>query len=380
MTDHEPALEFATRAIHAGEAPDPFTGAVNPPLYQTTTYAYRPPEADSSIPTSDEDRYFYTRDGNPTSRMYERKHADLEGAEDALLGASGMGVIAATVLSTVSAGCHLLISDEVYPVADTFFRNDLPRLGIGVTSVDITDLAAVRDALHPSTVALFIESLSNPTLKVADIEALANVVHAHGVLLIVDNTFASPWLLRPIELGADIVIHSATKYLSGHGDVVAGIVAGSSERIARARTMLSHLGAPVSPFNAWLLLRGIKTLELRMERHCTNAAAIAEYLMTRPEVERVYYPGLPQHPGHRRAARVMQDRFGGMLAFEIATGCEAAQQFAAALKICTHAVSLGDVSTLVWPWSDSNLVRVSVGIEAVSDLIADFEQAFHAIG
>lgn len=371
---------FATRAIHSGEAPDPVTGALNAPLYQTSTYAFTSLAQKQAILSGEQEGYFYTRDGNPTASMYERKHAALEGAEDALLGASGMGVISASVLSTMVAGTHLLASDALYSVAEAFFRDDLPRLGIGVTTVDITDLEAVQAALHPSTVALYVESLSNPTLKVADIRALANLAHARGVLLIVDNTFASPYLLRPLEHGADLVIHSATKYLSGHGDAVAGVVAGSAELIARARRMLSHLGAPLSPFNAWLLLRGIKTLELRMERHSANALALARYLTARPEVTHVYYPGLETHPGHELATRLMDGRFGGMLAFELAAGSEAAQQFADALELGAHAVSLGDVATLVWPWSGSSLVRVSVGIETIDDLIADVEQALRAIG
>jgi methionine-gamma-lyase len=291
-----------------------------------------------------------------------------------------MGAIAATILSTLSAGCHLLASDALYPVAETFIRHDLPRFGIGITTVDVTDLDAVRSAIHGSTIALYVESLSNPMLKVADIPALASIAHERGVLLIVDNTFASPYLLRPIEHKADLVIHSATKYISGHGDVMAGVVAGASGTIARARTMLSHLGAPISPFSAWLLLRGIKTLELRMQRHSSNALALAEYLADHPAVARVYYPGLSSHPGHDIATRLMGGRYGGMFSFDIDGGSDAAQQFADALNLCYHAVSLGDVTTLVWPWSGSSLVRVSAGIETPDDLIADFEQAFQAIG
>lgn len=371
---------FATRAIHAGEdAVNPF-GAVNAPLYQTTTYAFETLEEKQAILSGEREGYVYTRDGNPTTRAYERKHAALEGAEDALLAASGMGAIAATMLSTMSAGCHLLASDALYPVAEAFFRNDLPRFGIGVTTVDVTDLDAVRAAIHGSTVVLYVESLSNPTLKMADVPALAAIAHERGVLLIVDNTFASPYLLRPIEHGADVVIHSATKYISGHGDVMAGVIAGRADLISRARTMLSHLGAPVSPFGAWLLLRGVKTLELRMQRHSSNALALADYLAGHSAVTRVYYPGLPAHPGHAVAARLMGGLFGGMLSFDIDGGPDAAQQFADALRLCYHAVSLGDVTTLVWPWSGSSLVRVSAGIETHEDLIADFEQALRAIG
>jgi methionine-gamma-lyase len=371
---------FATRAIHAGEGADPEHGAINAPIYLTTTYAFDSLEDKQAILSGEREGYFYSRDGNPTTHIYERKHASLEGAEDALLAASGMGAIAATILSTMSAGCHLLASDSLYPVAESFFRNDLPRFGIGVTTVDITDLDAVRAAIHGSTIALYVESLSNPTLKVADIPALASIAHERGVLLMVDNTFASPYLLRPIEHGADLVIHSATKYISGHGDVVAGVVAGSAQLIGRVRAMISRVGAPISPFSAWLLLRGVKTLELRMERHSVNALVLAEYLTGREEVTRVYYPGLPSHPGHEIAARLMNNGFGGMLAFDIEGGPEAAQQFADALRLCYHAVSLGDATTLVWPWSGSSLVRVSTGIETIEDLIADFEQALRAIG
>lgn len=371
---------FATRAVHAGEEPDATFGSVNAPIHLTTTYAFESLQEKQAILSGEQEGYLYSRDGNPTSRMYERKHALLEGAEDALLAASGMGAISATVLGTLSAGCHLLVSDALYAVTETFFRYDMPRFGIGVTAVDVSDLEAVRGAIHGSTTALYVESLSNPTLKVADIAALANIAHERGVMLIVDNTFASPALLRPIEHGADLVVHSATKYISGHGDVVAGVVAGSGPLIERVRGMLSRLGAPVSPFTAWLLLRGVKTLELRMERHSANAQVLAEYLSERPEVTRVYYPGLPSHPGRELADRMMAGQFGGMLSFDIEGGPETAQQFADALQLCYHAVSLGDVTTLVWPWSGSNLVRVSVGIETIDDVIADFEQAFRAIG
>jgi methionine-gamma-lyase len=373
-------LQFATQAIHAGEAPDPVTGAHNPPIYQTTTYAFASLAEKQAVLNDEREGYVYTRDGNPTSRMFERKLALLEGAEESLLAASGMGAISATLLSLLGSGDHLVASDAVYVNAERLMREDLPGFGIETTFVDITDLDAVAAAIRPETRVLYAESLANPTLVVADLPALAALAHERGLTFIVDNTFASPYLLRPLEHGADLVVHSATKYLSGHGDAIAGVVSGSRALTKRIHELIAHLGSPISPFNAWLLLRGIKTLELRMERHCLNAQRLAEYLASRPEVERVNYPGLPNHPGHDLAARLMGGRFGGMLSFEIAGGPDAAQQFAGALELCFHAVSLGDVSTLVWPWSDSGLVRVSVGIEASDDVIADFDQAFRAIG
>jgi cystathionine beta-lyase/cystathionine gamma-synthase len=373
-------MQFATQAIHAGEEPDPVTGAHNPPLYQTTTYAFTSLERKQRVLAGEEQGYIYTRDGNPTSRMFERKLAQLERAEDSVLAAAGMGAIAASLLTVLSPGGHLVASDAIYPVAERFIRDDLPALGCATTQLDITDHAAVEAAIRPTTKALYVETLSNPTLIVADIPALAGIARRHGILLLVDNTFASPYLFRPVEHGADLVLHSATKYLSGHGDAIAGVASGSSGLIARVRQTIAHVGSPISPFNSWLLLRGIKTLELRMQRHSSNALALAQYLAERHEVTRVNYPGLPGHPGHDLAGRLLGERFGGMLSFEVQGGTEAAEQLAGALELCFHAVSLGDVSTLVWPWGESGLVRVSVGIEAVEDLIADFEQAFRAIG
>ncbi|HLI50711.1 MAG TPA: aminotransferase class I/II-fold pyridoxal phosphate-dependent enzyme, partial [Thermomicrobiaceae bacterium] len=300
--------------------------------------------------------------------------------EESVLAASGMGAITATLLSLLGNGGHLVASDAIYRNSAEFIGTDLPSFGIDTTFVDITDLKAVAAAIRPETRVLYTESLANPTLVVADLPELARLARDRGVTFVVDNTFASPYLLRPLELGADLVLHSATKYLSGHGDAIAGVVSGSSALTRPIRRMVVTLGSPISPFNSWLLLRGIKTLELRMERHCLNAQRLAEFLAARPEVERVRYPGLPGHPGHDLAARLLGGKFGGMLSFDIAGGPDAAQQFADALQLCFHAVSLGDVSTLVWPWAGSNLVRVSVGIEAAGDLIADFDQAFHAIG
>lgn len=380
MSDSNSTHGFATRAIHAGEAADPTTGAHNTPIYQTATYAFHSLEEKDAILSGEREGYIYSRYGNPTSHAFETKLAALEGAEAGLVAASGMGVISAALLGFVCAGDHIVASDALYSVADDFLQVDLPRLGIEVTRVDFSDLDAVSAAIQPKTRILYTEFLSNPRLKVVDIPALAEIAREHSVVSIVDNTFGTPYLVRPVEHGIDLVLHSATKYISGHGDVVAGAVCGCAQYIGCARRMVAHLGSPNSPFNSWLLLRGIKTLELRVERHCQNALTVARYLDSHPDVLTVYYPGLETHAGHDIAARLTGDRFGGMLSFEIEGGSESAQRFANALELCDHAVSLGDVSTLVWPNSHDNLVRVSVGIETVDDIIADFDQAFRKIG
>lgn len=371
---------FATRAVHAGESIDPVTGAHNTPIYQTATYGFQSLEDKAAILAGEREGYFYSRYGNPTSAAFETKLAALEGAEAGLVAASGMGVISAAILGLAGSGDHVVASDAVYSVAEDFFTHDLPRFGIDVTLVNIHDLDAVNAAIKDETRILYTEFLSNPTLKVADIPALAAIARERGIVSIVDNTFATPYLMRPIEHGIDLVLHSATKYISGHGDVVAGAIVGCSAYISCVRQMVAHLGSPNSPFNSWLLLRGIKTLELRMERHCQNALELARFLNAHPDVTHVNYPGLEDHPNHAIARHLTGGRFGGMLSFEIDGGYDTAQQFADALLLCDHAVSLGDVSTLVWPESGSGLVRVSTGIELVDDIIADFNQAFFGIG
>jgi len=371
---------FATRAVHAGESVDPATGAHNTPIYQTATYGFQSLEEKTAILSGEQDGYIYSRYGNPTSAAFEAKLAALEGAEAGLVAASGMGVISAAILGLAGSGDHVVASDAVYSVADDFFSHDLPRLGIEVTRVDVHDLDAVKAAVRDETRIIYTEFFSNPTLKVADIPAIAAVARERGVVSIVDNTFATPYLMRPIEHGVDLVLHSATKYISGHGDVVAGAIAGCASYISCVRQMVAHLGSPNSPFNSWLLLRGIKTLELRMERHCQNALELARYLNDHPDVTHVNYPGLEDHPNHSVARHLTGGKFGGMLSFEIDGDSDIAQRFADALQLCDHAVSLGDVSTLVWPESGSNLVRVSTGIEFVDDIIADFHQAFFRIG
>ena len=378
MPDQHRLHDLATLAIHAGEAPDPTTGAQNTPIYQTATFAL--PDASEQVkqPGSQPGGYFYTREGNPTTRVIETKVAALEGAEAAIASASGMGVISAALLTVMNPGDHLVCSNAIYPISQDFITSELPRLGIDVDMVDITDLDAVQSAIRPRTAAILSEFLSNPDLDVADIAGLAGIARDSNARLIVDNTFATPYLLRPIEHGADIVLHSATKYISGHGDAVAGIAAGPDGLIAPMRRFVARYGSPISPFNSWLLIRGIKTLHLRMERHCENASRLATFLNDHPDVQRVMYPGLPEHPGRNLCNLLTDGWFGGMLAFEHNGGEAACHRFAGHLELACRAVSLGDVSTLVLPWTGRNLVRVSVGIESIDDLIADFRQALAA--
>jgi methionine-gamma-lyase len=365
---------FATRAIHAGERTDPTTGAHNTPIYQTSTYAFHSLEQKAAVLSGETEGWLYTRGGNPTTDAFEKKVADLEGAEAAVAGASGMAVISAALRAFARRGDHVVASDDIYTWATVFLEEEAPVDGIEVTRVDITDPEAVRAAIRPSTTVIYTEFLSNPTIKVADIPAIAAIAREAGAKLIVDNTFSSPYLFRPLEHGAHLSLHSATKYLCGHGDALAGVISGDRELIEPIHRQIQILGSCVSPFNSWLLLRGIRTLEMRMERHCRNALELARFLERQPEVEVVHYAGLERHPGHGVAARLMEGGFGGMLSFRLRGGSAAGNQFANALRLCDHAVSLGDVNTLVWPHRDE-LVRVSVGCEQIDDIVADFEQA-----
>ena len=375
---------FATRSIHAGESADAATGA-HTPIYQTATFAF--PSAEEKEATVDAamawepESFFYTRTSNPTTAALERKVASLEGAEDALVTSSGMAAVANTLFSLLQSGDHCIASEDVFIITRFFLDDVLARRGIAVTRVDITDIEAVRRALQPNTKALFIESLSNPHMDFADIPALAEIAHAVGVPLIVDNTFLSPYLLRPLEHGADLVVHSATKYLSGHGDTVAGVVAGKKQLIDPIRYEHDALGAAPSPFNSWLVLRGVRTLPLRMEKHSKNAQVLAEFLESKPEVEWVYYIGLPGHRHHAAAKKLMSDGFGGMLSMKLHGGHREMNAFVNAVRLGAIAVSLGDLRTLVYPMPKrNNLIRVSVGCEDSEDLIADFRQALTSVG
>jgi methionine-gamma-lyase len=372
---------FSTRCIHAGEAPDPTTGAHGVPLYQNVTFAFESNGQVEAMRSGERPHFTYSPRGNPTVRCLELKIADLEGTETSVAMSSGMAAISSVLLTLLADSGHLVASDQLYDLTSDFLRDDLPALGGSVSFVDLSDATAIRGAITPRTRAIYVEPFSNPLLRVSDIRGLAQVAHENDLLLVVDNTFLSPALLRPAALGADIVVHSATKYLSGNGQVQGGVVSGPRRLIDPIRSRALRLGATMSPFAAWLLLAGIHTLPLRMERHSENACRLADLLAAHPAVAEVHYPGLSSDPGHARAASLLgagQQRFGGMIAFTLAAGRDATGPFLDALELCTIAVSLGDSSTLVWPWPCGNLIRISTGLEDFADLEADFVRALGA--
>ncbi len=372
-----------TRAVHAGEALDPTTGAHGVPLYQNATYGFHSYEQIEAWEAGTP-HFMYARDGSPTVRCLELKLADLEGAEAAVGTATGMAAVSGTLLHLVPAGGHLVASNHIYSISHRLLCTDLERYGASVTFVDSTDPEAVAAAIRPEPRAVYDETVSNPGLLVSDLDALSTITRPRGIPLVVDNTFLSPALLQPLRHGADIVLHSATKYLSGHGNVVAGIISGQREVISAIAGTLSRLGGTMSPFSAWLLLSGIKTLPLRIERHSANALRLAQLLAAHPAVASVSYPGLPDHPQHAVAQRLVEDRgYGGMLSFSLAGGAEASRGFLNALELPTIAVSLGDAGSLIWPFraygSDPGVIRLSVGIEDIADLEADFQAALDGI-
>jgi methionine-gamma-lyase len=371
---------FTTRAIHAGERPDPATGAHGTPIYANSTFALGEWERFEGFWAGEEGVYGYSRDLNPTVRHLEEKMADLEGAEESLALASGMAAIATTMLA-MGAGGHEIAASEIYNTANKLVNEDLPEHGMRFTRVDITDLAAVEAAIRPDTRFIYTEVVSNPTVIVADVAALANLAHAHGLLLILDNTFLSPAIYRPLEHGADLVIHSATKYLSGHGNTLGGVVSGRKELIDRIRTKALRLGGTLSPFAAWLILTGIKTLGLRIERHAANGLAVARHLAGHPGVAEVRYPGLPDDPGHGVAARLFgeEDGYGGMLSIRLHGGQPAMAHLVEHLQLVTFATSLGDTSSLAWPILGTDVLRLSIGIEDTADILADLDQALGSV-
>src|ERR687893_254208 len=349
---------FSTRCIHAGEAPDPTTGAHGVPLYQNVTFAFETNGQVEAMRSGERPHFTYSPRGNPTVRCLELKIADLEGTETSIALNSGMAAISSVLLALLADGGHLIASDQLYELTSDFLRADLPTIGGSVSFVNLSDDDAIRGAITPQTRAIYVEPFSNPLLEVSDIRALARIAHENDLLLVVDNTFLSPALLRPALLGADIVLHSATKYLSGNGQVQGGVVSGPRRLLDPIRSRALRLGAAMSPFAAWLLLAGIHTLPLRMERHSENASRLADLLAGHPAVASVHYPGLASDPGHGLAASLLgadQHHRGGMIAFALAGGREAVGPFLHALELCTIAGSLGGSSTLLWPWPCSNL-------------------------
>ena len=380
----------ATRAIHAGEELLPKTGALAPPIYQNSTFRFATAD-ESAAAFADEDAgYVYTRWGNPTQSVLERKIAALEGGEAALATASGMAAVSISLLTLLEGGDGVVAMDSLYSASHNLLNDALRSMGIETTFVNAIDVNEIERAIQPNTKVLYIESPANPTLKLVDIAACAEIAKRHKVTSVIDNTFATPCGQQPISLGIDVVLHSMTKYLSGNGTVIAGVIVGASEFINRAKKgALRNFGGVISPFNAWLTLHGVATLPLRFERHCANAHHIAEFLDAHPAIEWVRYPGLPSHPQHDLAKRQMQE-FGGMIAFELKGGIETGERLMNRTEICALAVSLGDVRTLIChPASTTHsqvpsevrkragitdgLVRLSVGLEDVADIIADIE-------
>lgn len=390
---------FGTKAIHAGNLERETFGSLATPIYQSSTYYFDSCEQGGRRFAGEEDGFIYTRLGSPTSSVLEEKVAALEGGEAAIATASGMGAISSALWTIAKAGAHIIADSTLYGCTFALLNHGLPRYGVEVTFVNTSNLEEVKANLKENTVAIYLETPANPNLKIADISAIANLAHGYNkdITVVCDNTFATPYLQRPLELGADVVVHSATKYLNGHGDVIAGFVIGKADFISEVRLfgVKDMTGAVLDPFAAFLILRGLKTFEIRMMRHCENARAVAELLEKSDKVSKVYYPGLESFENHDVAVKQMKD-FGGMLSFEVKGGKAAGIKFVNALKLCTIAVSLGDAETLVEhpasmthsPYTPEELkeagipeglVRLSCGLENKEDILADVEQALAQI-
>jgi len=395
MPPDTPRLGIHSTAIHAGEAPDPSTGALVPPLHLATTYHLGSAEQGAAIFAGEKDAYVYSRWANPTVSTFERKAAALERGEAALATASGMAAISSALLTVLKAGDHLVGAKAIYPSTYHLVVTQLASLGIASTFVDATDPANVEAAIRPETKVIYLETPGNPLLSLCDLDACSEIGRRRSITTICDNTFATPVNQRPLEHGIDVVVHSATKYFCGHGDAVGGLVVGRREFIERCLTEpLRYYGGIMAPFTAYLMIRGTATLPLRVERHNANALRIAEWLERHPAVAWVSYPGLPSHPQHVVARRQMRGGFGGMVCFDLRGGIEAGARLMNRVRLCSLAVSLGDTRTLIThPASTTHsvvsrearlaqgvtdgLVRLSVGLEDVEDLMADLDQGLH---
>ena len=384
-----------TRLVHAGFHGDP-TGAVTVPIYQTSTFAFRSAEHGAALFGGADDGYIYTRLGNPTIQALEECVGELENGQRGIATSSGMGAISVVYLALLEKGAHLVSTASVYGPSRGLVEKHLSRFGVEATFVDTTDAANVHKGLRPNTRLVYIETPSNPAMQVTDVRAVAGIAHAHGCPLVVDNTFASPYLQKPLDLGADVALHSVTKFINGHADIVGGIVVAKTEEMdRRLRPLMIALGCNMDPHQAYLVFRGVKTLGIRIERAQRGALEIARWLEARPEVGWVRYIGLPSHPQHELAKQQMSG-FGTMISFELKGGLEAGRAVMDSVKLATLAVSLGGVETLIeHPASMTHagmsrearieagitdgLVRYSTGIEDVEDLLADLEQAFQAI-
>lgn len=383
----------ATRAIHHGYDPAENGNALTPPLHLTSTFAFPDAETGGALFAGEAEGHIYSRISNPTVALLEARIASLEGAEAGLATASGMGAISSLMWTLLKPGDEIITDKTLYGCTFAFMRDGLSRFGITITHADLRDPANLAAAISDKTRLVYFETPANPNMRLVDISAASRIAHAAGALVVVDNTYASPLITRPIELGADFVVHSATKYLGGHGDLVAGMVLGRADAIKEVRMVgvKDMTGSVMAPFNAMLVMRGLKTLQLRMARHCESGMRVAEWLEAQPGVEAVYYPGLKSHPQHELAKRQMAG-FGGMIALELKGGYEAGIAMMNRLQMIRRAVSLGDAETLIQhPASmthstyspderrahgiSDGLVRLSVGLEDVEDILADLADA-----
>lgn len=397
---------FDTQTIHAGYKRDSDYGALATPIYQTSTFTFSDADHAMGVLSGEIPGYDYTRAGNPTVRVFEEKIALLEGGEDAVATSSGMGAISSALLGLLHAGDHIVCGNTVYGCTDVVMREILPSLGIKATFADTADIAAVEAAINESTKVIYLETPANPNMHVTDIAAIVELKKKYPeIRVIMDDTFAPPPIQCPLKQGVDIVVHSATKYLNGHGDVIAGVVVGSKEDIAviRSRAMGKMCGTPLTPFSAYLIIRGMKTLGMRVRRHCENAMTLAKHLEKSPYIEKVYYPGLESMgKEHEVAKRQMNGLYSAIISFVVKDGIhgmsafEAAKKLMNALKIPAIAVSLGDPDTLIQhPASMTHvkvpkevresvgitdgMLRLSVGLEDIEDLIEDFDQALNSL-
>lgn len=394
-----------TMFIHAGQHRDKEFGALATPIYQTSTFCYETVEEGQKKIMKEIPGYYYSRSGNPTNSVLEEKIAAIEGAEAAVSTGSGLGAISCVLTACLRTGDHVVCGECVYGGTSFIMGTNLEQFGIEVTFVDTTKPEAVEAAIRPNTKMLYFEAVANPLMTVTDISAMVDIARRHHIKSVVDNTFAPPPIQFPLKMGVDIVIHSLTKYYNGHGDVIGGIACGSAEDMYKVRNhaMTRFCGTPLSPFNAWLVIRSMKTMRMRVERHCENAMKMAKYLEASPYIETVYYPGLESHPQHQMAVKQMAEGlYTGMISFELKEGIGGLSAYDAGVKLLNHltlaqiAVSLGDPDTLIeHPASMTHarvsreekeqagitdgLIRLSVGLEDVEDLMADFDQAFEEL-
>jgi methionine-gamma-lyase len=386
------STHLETNTIHAGKLKDKQFGALSTPIYQTSTYVFDNVQQGAARFMGEEEGFIYGRLGNPTVRELEMRMAALEKTEDAAAFGSGMGAVSATLLANLKKGDHIVSSSALYGCTYALLNHKFAEFGIEVTFVDMTKQQQILEAIKENTKVIYLETPVNPNLVVIDIEMVATIARKHKLVSIVDNTFMSPALQNPADFGIDLIIHSATKYLNGHGDVIAGVTCGSAEQINNIKlTTLKDMGAVISPNDAWLIIRGLKTLSVRVDRHCSNAQKVAEFLQAHPRIRTINYPGLPSHQGFPLIGKQMKSG-GGVMAFEIEGSFDDAVEFMNSLKMCAIAVSLGDAESLIQhpasmthsPYEpeereaagiSETLVRLSVGLEHVDDIIEDLNQA-----